>query len=195
VRGGCEFLHSEQKKEQNLNNPDRSWGCPGQPIAVKLTSLKSVNRLRIVSRPSPPNRRLSLSGVKGRGLPPLKLPAGEGAYYFPTVLTDVQKGAPTYDEETFGPVAAIITVADDEEAIRVANDSVFGLGAGIFTRDVKRGERIAAEELQAGSCFVNSFVKSDPRLPFGGIKLSGYGRELSSFGIREFVNVKTVYVK
>ena len=124
-----------------------------------------------------------------------KLPAGEGAYYFPTVLTDVQKGAPAYDEETFGPVAAIITVADDEEAVRVANDSVFGLGAAIFTRDVKRGERIAAEELQAGSCFVNSFVKSDPRLPFGGIKLSGYGRELSSFGIREFVNVKTVYVK
>ncbi len=91
-------------------------------------------------------------------------------------------------------LAAIITVADDEEAVRVANDSVFGLGAAIFTRDVKRGEWIA-EELQAGSCFVNDFVKSDPRLTFGGIKQSGYGRELSSLGIREFVNVKTVYVK
>ncbi len=184
-----------QKNERNLNSPDRSWECPRQPVNLQLTSLNSVNRSRIVSKPSPLNRRSSLSSVKGRGLLPLKLPAGEGAYHFPTVLTDVQKGAPAYDEEAFGPVAAIITVADDEEAVRVAKDSVFGLGAAIFTRDVKRGERIAAEELLAGSCFANSFVKSDPRLPFGGIKQFGYGRELSSFGIREFVNVKTVYVK
>jgi succinate-semialdehyde dehydrogenase/glutarate-semialdehyde dehydrogenase len=122
-------------------------------------------------------------------------PDGPGAFYPPTVLTGVGKGMPAYDEEMFGPVAAVIGVRDEEEAVRVANDTSFGLGAAIFTRDVARGERLAREEIAAGSCFVNSFVKSDPRLPFGGIKESGYGRELSSFGIREFVNVKTVYVK
>jgi succinate-semialdehyde dehydrogenase/glutarate-semialdehyde dehydrogenase len=91
-------------------------------------------------------------------------------------------------------VAAIIGVRDEAQAIQAANDSAFGLGAAVFTRDLARGERIATEDLQAGSCFVNEFVKSDPRLPFGGIKDSGYGRELSVFGIREFVNIKTVYV-
>ena len=123
-----------------------------------------------------------------------EIPEGAGAYYPPTVLTDVSKGQPAYDDELFGPVAAIIPVADEAEAIRVANDSIFGLGAAVFTGDVDRGERIAAEEIEAGSCFVNCFVRSDPRLPFGGIKESGYGRELSHHGIREFVNVKTVYV-
>ncbi|MCP4664204.1 MAG: NAD-dependent succinate-semialdehyde dehydrogenase [bacterium] len=124
-----------------------------------------------------------------------EVPDGPGAYYPPTVLTDVRKGMPAYDEELFGPVAAVIPVADEAEAIRVANDSVFGLGAAVFTADAARGERIAADEIEAGSCFVNTFVRSDPRLPFGGIKESGYGRELSQFGIREFVNIKTVYVK
>jgi succinate-semialdehyde dehydrogenase/glutarate-semialdehyde dehydrogenase len=121
-------------------------------------------------------------------------PSGAGAFYPPTVLTDVAKGMPAYDEETFGPVAAIIKVADEAEALRVANDSPFGLGAAVFTRDAQRGVTIAAEELEAGNCFVNDFVRSDARLPFGGIKQSGYGRELSAFGIREFVNVKTVWV-
>ncbi len=123
------------------------------------------------------------------------VPEGPGAFYPPTVLTGVTKGMPAYEEELFGPVAAIIGVKNEAEAVRVANDTAFGLGAAVFTRDVARGERVAAERLEAGSCFVNAFVKSDPRLPFGGIKESGYGRELSSFGIREFVNVKTVYVK
>jgi succinate-semialdehyde dehydrogenase / glutarate-semialdehyde dehydrogenase len=123
-----------------------------------------------------------------------EVPDGPGAYYPPTVLTDVKNGTPAYDDELFGPVAAIIAVADEAEAIRVANDTVFGLGAAVFTRDEARGERIATTELEAGACFVNAFVRSDPRLPFGGIKESGYGRELSDFGIREFVNIKTVWV-
>jgi succinate-semialdehyde dehydrogenase/glutarate-semialdehyde dehydrogenase len=124
-----------------------------------------------------------------------EMPAGTGAYYPPTVLTQVKKGMPAYDDELFGPVAAIIAVPDEKAAIRVANDSVFGLGAAVFTQDIARGERIAAHELAAGCCFVNAFVKSDPRLPFGGIKESGYGRELSSYGIKEFVNIKTVFVQ
>lgn len=124
-----------------------------------------------------------------------EVPKGAGAFYLPTVLTDVRKGMPAYDEELFGPVAAIIPVKGEGEAIRVANDSSFGLGAAIFTQDIAKGERIAAYELQAGNCFVNAFVKSDPRLPFGGVKGSGHGRELSHYGIKEFVNIKTVFVK
>jgi succinate-semialdehyde dehydrogenase/glutarate-semialdehyde dehydrogenase len=123
------------------------------------------------------------------------IPDQPGAYYPPTVLTDVQPGMPAYDEELFGPAAAIISATDETDAIRIANDSIFGLGAAVFTQDVARGERIARDELEAGACFVNAFVKSDPRLPFGGVKASGYGRELACFGIREFVNIKTVYIQ
>jgi succinate-semialdehyde dehydrogenase/glutarate-semialdehyde dehydrogenase len=123
-----------------------------------------------------------------------EVPSGSGAYYPPTVLADVRPGMPAYDDELFGPVAAIIKAGNEQDAVRIANDSVFGLGASVFTRDIKRGERIA-RELEAGSTFVNALVASDPRLPFGGIKQSGYGRELGSYGIREFVNVKTVYIK
>jgi len=123
-----------------------------------------------------------------------EVPEGPGAYYPPTVLTDVGPGMPAYTEELFGPVASVIPVEDEEEAIRVANVTSFGLGAAVFTRDLERGTRIAREELDAGACFVNAFVRSDPRLPFGGVKESGYGRELSPFGILEFVNIKTVWV-
>lgn len=122
------------------------------------------------------------------------IPEGPGAFYPPTVLTNVKKGMPAYDEELFGPVAAIIEAKDEKDAIRIANDSIYGLGAGIFSKNRARAEQIAAKELQAGNCFVNAFVHSDPRLPFGGVKESGYGRELSIFGIREFVNVKTVFI-
>jgi succinate-semialdehyde dehydrogenase/glutarate-semialdehyde dehydrogenase len=123
-----------------------------------------------------------------------ELPSGPGAFYPPTVLADVRAGMAAHDEELFGPVAAIIPVRDEEEALAVANASVFGLGAAVFTRDLARGERIAERELDAGACFVNGFVKSDPRLPFGGVKESGHGRELSHYGIREFVNIKAVVV-
>ena len=122
------------------------------------------------------------------------VPDGPGAFYPPTILTNVSHGMPVYHEETFGPVASIITVADEEDAIAVANDSIFGLGGAVFTRNEARGEQIARERIEAGSCFVNAFVASDPRLPFGGIKTSGYGRELSHIGMREFMNIKTVVV-
>ncbi len=102
---------------------------------------------------------------------------------------------PAYDEELFGPVASIIEAKDEKDALRIANDSIYGLGGGIISKNRGRAERLAAEHLQAGSCFVNEFVHSDPHLPFGGIKHSGYGRELGTFGIREFVNIKTVFIK
>jgi succinate-semialdehyde dehydrogenase/glutarate-semialdehyde dehydrogenase len=123
------------------------------------------------------------------------LPDGPGWFYPPTVLANVAKGMPAYHEETFGPVAAIIPAEDEEDAITKANDSPFGLGASVFTRDVSRAETIAVTRLEAGSCFVNASVRSDPRLPFGGVKESGYGRELSSYGIKEFTNIKTVYIR
>ena len=122
------------------------------------------------------------------------IPAGAGAYYPPTVLSEVGKGMPAYDEELFGPVAAIIPVVDEQAAITTANDSSFGLGGAVITRDLARGERIAAELIDSGCVFVNDNVRSDPRLPFGGVKESGYGRELSAYGIKEFVNIKSVYV-
>ncbi len=124
-----------------------------------------------------------------------ELPSGEpGAYYPASVLTNVRPGMPAYDEELFGPVASIIAANDETDAIRIANATVFGLGAAVFTRDEARGRRIAREELDAGGCAVNRFVASDPRLPFGGVKDSGYGRELGLHGIHEFVNIKTVSV-
>ncbi|MDA0687579.1 MAG: NAD-dependent succinate-semialdehyde dehydrogenase [Proteobacteria bacterium] len=123
-----------------------------------------------------------------------EIPDMKGAYYPPTVLTNVKPGMPAYEEELFGPVAAIIEAEDEEDAIRIANDTEFGLGAGVFTEDLARGEEIATKRIKAGACFVNDFVKSDARLPFGGIGESGYGRELSHFGMHEFVNVKTVCV-
>jgi succinate-semialdehyde dehydrogenase / glutarate-semialdehyde dehydrogenase len=122
------------------------------------------------------------------------IPGGPGAFYPPTILTHVRPGMPAFDEELFGPVAAVVPVRDEAEAVAMANASSFGLGGAVITRDVARGERIAADLIESGCVFVNDAVRSDPRLPFGGIKESGYGRELASYGIREFVNIKSVYV-
>jgi succinate-semialdehyde dehydrogenase/glutarate-semialdehyde dehydrogenase len=118
---------------------------------------------------------------------------GNGYYFEPTVLTNVRAGMPAYHEETFGPVAAVIRVKDADDALRVANDTDFGLGSNIWTRDVERGKRMA-EQVEAGLVFINGMVASDARLPFGGVKRSGYGRELSAYGIKEFTNIQTVWV-
>ena len=124
-----------------------------------------------------------------------KIPNSEGAYYPITVLTNVQPGMPAFDEEIFGPVFSIVEANNNDHAIDLANNSKYGLGAAVFTSSVDKGKRIVKEKLQAGICFVNDYVKSDPRLPFGGVKMSGYGRELSSYGLMEFVNIKSIVLK
>ena len=124
-----------------------------------------------------------------------KIPDGDGYHYPATVLGGVKPGNVAFDDETFGPVASIIEARDEAEAIELANRSSFGLGAAVFTEDLTKAEQICRHELEAGSCFANAFVRSDPRLPFGGVKDSGYGRELAGFGIREFTNVKTVWIE
>ncbi len=123
------------------------------------------------------------------------IPNNDGAFYPPTLLTNIKKKMPAYDQELFGPVAAIILADDENNAIEIANSTSYGLGGGIFTEDKDKGKYMAESLLQSGACFVNSYTKSDPRLPFGGMKESGYGRELSHFGITEFVNIKTIWVQ
>jgi succinate-semialdehyde dehydrogenase/glutarate-semialdehyde dehydrogenase len=120
-----------------------------------------------------------------------EIPDMAGAFYPPTILTDVKPGMPAYDEELFGPVASVMRVKNDEEAVHIANDSVFGLGAAVFSKNIENAEKIA-EKIESGAVFINDFVKSDPRLPFGGVKESGYGRELSIEGFHEFLNIKTI---
>ncbi|MBL9137722.1 MAG: NAD-dependent succinate-semialdehyde dehydrogenase [Verrucomicrobiales bacterium] len=123
-----------------------------------------------------------------------KVPDGRGCFYPPTLLLDVAPTHPVFQEETFGPVAAVCPAATEADALRLANQSRFGLGGAIFSRDIHRATALARDHLDAGSCFVNTFVRSDARLPFGGIKESGYGRELGLVGIREFQNIKSVFV-
>ncbi|HEU5048213.1 MAG TPA: NAD-dependent succinate-semialdehyde dehydrogenase [Rickettsiales bacterium] len=123
-----------------------------------------------------------------------KVPEGKGSLYPPTVLSAVRPGMTAFEEELFGPVAAIIEAKDEEDAFMLANASAFGLGSAIFTSDMRRAEELAKTRINAGQCFVNAFVRSDPHLPFGGVGESGYGRELGALGIREFMNAKTVYI-
>lgn len=123
-----------------------------------------------------------------------EIPHGKGAYYPATILADLEPGMEGFDNELFGPVASVIRARDDAHAIELANNSVFGLGSGVFTGNSERGEKLALQ-LEAGSSFVNKLVVSDPRLPFGGVKNSGYGRELAAYGIREFVNTKTIWIE
>lgn len=123
------------------------------------------------------------------------IPKGSGFYYPATLLTHVVKNMPAYDEEIFGPVLAVIVAKDETQAIEIANDTRYGLGAAIFSQDIKRAEKIAVEKIQAGVCAINTLVASDPRLPFGGIKGSGYGRELAMEGMHAFLNIKTINIK
>ena len=177
--------------EEALVEAMRSYqfGDPKNP-ATRLGPLQSVKaRDEIhdqVRRSVASGARLLLGG---------ELPQRPGAWYPATVLTNVTSGQPAHDEELFGPVAAIISAQSEVEAIRIVNGTRFGLGGGVLTADLARGERIAADELDAGLAFVNQYVRSDARLPFGGVKDSGYGRELSEFGIYEFCNIKTVLVQ
>eukprot|EP01059_Diplonema_ambulator_P009140 TRINITY_DN18968_c0_g1_i2.p1 TRINITY_DN18968_c0_g1~~TRINITY_DN18968_c0_g1_i2.p1 ORF type:complete len:476 (+),score=181.00 TRINITY_DN18968_c0_g1_i2:38-1465(+) len=122
------------------------------------------------------------------------MPQHEGAFFLPTVLYDVPVGTPGYEDELFGPVASVIRVKDEKEAIDVANSSKYGLGASIYSQDIERANRIAREDIEAGMCYINDFVKSHPRLPFGGVKNSGYGRECSAYGINTFCNIKSVVI-
>lgn len=123
------------------------------------------------------------------------IPKGKGAFYPPTLLVEVLPGMTAFTEELFGPVVCLIPAVDEEEAINLANMSQFGLGGGIFSQDIQRARKIATERMEVGGVYINDFLRSDPRLPFGGVKESGYGRELSFLGIKEFVNAKTIYIK
>ncbi len=165
---------------------------PGDPMDEK-TTLAPIARKDLRKQVHKQVKKSMSMGAKLRmgG----KKHAGDGYFYKPTILLNVRPGMPAFEEEIFGPVASITKVRSEEEAIKMANMSKYGLGAAVFTSDVEKGIRIARNRLNAGSCFVNGFVRSDPRLPFGGVGLSGYGRELSSHGIREFVNAKTVWVQ
>ena len=122
------------------------------------------------------------------------IPDMPGAFYPITLLANVEVGMVAFEEEIFGPVFSLTKANDNHHAIELANQTPFGLGAAVFTRNTEKGVNIAKTRIDAGSCFVNDFVKSDPRLPFGGVKDSGYGRELSSYGMLEFTNIKTVSV-
>jgi succinate-semialdehyde dehydrogenase/glutarate-semialdehyde dehydrogenase len=179
-----EFINKVAKKIKNMNM--------GDPLDPTVDIGPMVN----VSARDELHQQVITSLDKGAVLVAGGIiPESPGSFYPPTLLVDVAPGMPAFDDELFGPVAVIIAAKDEHQALELANQTKFGLGAAVFTTDLQKGKKIAAEVLEAGCCFVNDFVKSDPRLPFGGIKESGYGRELSEFGIHEFVNIKTVVMQ
>lgn len=183
IRERFERLFVERLQSRRLGDP-RDPGTQLGPLARADLRDKLHDQVR----------RSLRAGAKllcGGQLPQSSEP---GFFYPATALTNVRPGMPAFDEELFGPVAAIISAKDERDAIRLANATPFGLGAAVFTRNRKRGEKIAREQLIAGSTFVNEFVRSHPTLPFGGVKLSGHGRELGPWGLREFTNIKTLSV-
>jgi len=177
---GFEELYIQKMKEKKIGDPFDETVEVGPQARTDLRDELHEQVLKSISK----GAKAVLGG---------KIPEGKGAFYYPTVLSNVSPGMPAYEEELFGPVASLIKAKNEDEAVKIANHTSFGLGAAVFTSDAERGEIIAKKKLIAGNCFINDFVRSDPRLPFGGVKESGYGRELSSFGIREFVNIKTIY--
>ena len=182
VRKEFERRYTEEMKKATYGNPMDEKNRIGPMARVDLRDQLHEQVLKSIEK----GAKLLCGGF---------IPDGPGAFYPPTVLTNVKKGMPAYDEELFGPAAAIIEARDEADAMRIANDTIYGLGGGIISRNRANAEKLAANVMQAGSCFVNDYVHSDQRLPFGGTKMSGYGRELGTFGIHEFVNIKTVFVK
>ena len=174
------------KLEQKL--AEKIMGDPMDDVDIgPMVSIDARNEVHDqVGRSIDAGAELRLGGV---------VPETDGAFYPITLLKDVKPGMAAFDDEIFGPVFSVIQAKDEDDAIKLGNQTPFGLGAAVFTQDIKKGEEIAKSGLHAGACFVNDFVKSDPRLPFGGIKESGYGRELSNYGMLEFVNIKTVVIK
>lgn len=171
---------TEKMKAAKMGNPLDETSYYGPMARVDLRNEIHGQVLKTVSQ----GGKLILGG---------EIPEGEGAYYPATILSELEPGMEAFDNELFGPVASVIRARDEEHAIALANNSRFGLGSGVITENKERGEKVALQ-LQAGSSFVNKLVVSDPRLPFGGVKESGYGRELAGYGIREFVNVKSIWV-
>ena len=174
-------LFSQKMKVAKMGDPTNEESYYGPMARIDLRDELHQQVLKTIKQ----GGRLVLGGV---------IPEGKGAYYPATILADLKPGMEGFDAELFGPVASVIQAKDDAHAVELANNSQFGLGSGVFTKNKERGEQLALQ-LESGSSFVNKLVVSDPRLPFGGIKNSGYGRELSSYGIREFVNTKTIWIE
>ena len=174
------------KLEDKLS--DKIMGDPKDDVDIgPMVSIEARDEVHDqVCRSVEAGAKLKLGGI---------IPKEVGAFYPITLLSEVEPGMTAFDEEIFGPVFTVIKARDEANAIELGNQTEFGLGSAVFTSDLEKGESIAKTQLNVGACFVNDFVKSDPRLPFGGIKESGYGRELSIYGIMEFVNVKTIVVK